>query len=158
MANPNPNPNPNPIPNVKPNPHPHPHPNPNPNPNRNLQAAWRARSGRKEVAIRRARQKKKDGRYDVFRVSDVRHELSMLPQLPSGEGRYSLKKLTSPVGGGGMGGGPGGDMGTLPPRRPKRLAPLGAAGGRLPPLGGDASFPGPLGGHGGGRGLAPITS
>ena len=93
MANPNPNPNPNPIPNVKPNPNPH--PNPNPNPNRNLQAAWRARSGRKEVAIRRARQKKKDGRYDVFRVSDVRHELSMLPQLPSGEGRYSLKKLTS---------------------------------------------------------------
>jgi len=122
-----------------------------------LQAAWRARAGRREVAIRRARQRKKDGRYEVFRVSDVRHELSMLPQLPPSEGRYSLKKL-SPVGGGGMGGGPGGDsMGTLPPRRPKRLAPLGAAG-RLPPLGGDASFQGPLGGHSGGRGLAPITS
>ena len=119
-----------------------------------LQAAWRARSDRKEVAIRRSRQKKKDAKYEVFRVSDVRQELSMLPQLPS-----SLKKL-SPVHGGGMGGGMGGgaggdSMGMPPPRRPPRLAPLGAAG-RLPPLGGGASLP-PLGGNGGGRGLAPIT-
>ena len=119
-----------------------------------LQAAWRARSDRKEVAIRRSRQKKKDAKYEVFRVSDVRQELSMLPPLPS-----SLKKL-SPVHGGGMGGGMGGgaggdSMGMPPPRRPPRLAPLGAAG-RLPPLGGGASLP-PLGGNGGGRGLAPIT-
>tara|TARA_B100000795_G_C22713190_1_gene404408 strand:+ start:97 stop:1083 length:987 start_codon:yes stop_codon:yes gene_type:complete len=123
-----------------------------------LQAAWRGRLDRKEVSIRRSRQKKKDAKYEVFRVSDVRQELSMLPPLPS-----SLKKL-SPVHGGGMGGGMGGgagggtggdSMGMPPPRRPPRLAPLGAAG-RLPPLGAGASLP-PLGGNGGGRGLAPIT-
>ena len=86
------------------------------------------------------------GRYDVFRVNDVRHELSMLPPLPSQQKGFGGIGMGG-GGGGGMGlgsmQGGGGGGGMAPLRKPSRLVPLGQEG-RLPPVG---SLP-PLGGGG----------
>ena len=101
-----------------------------------IQACYRGMKGRKDFERHRQRDgRKKGNRYDVFRVNDVRAELSVLP--PSGSARgggvlSGLGKLPG-LGGGGGGLGPGGPglSGFNAPqmRAPARLAPLGAIGG-----------------------------
>jgi len=89
-----------------------------------IQACFRGMKGRKEFERKQRANAKKGNRYDVFRVGDVRAELSSLPPLGGhggGHGDGMLRKLPGlpEVGGG------------APPsgwptngRRPQRLAPI----------------------------------
>ena len=102
------------------------------------------------------------GRYDVFRVNDVRHELSMQPPLPSQHKRFGGIGMGGGGGGlalGSMQGGGGRGGGMAPPRKPSRLAPLGQEGrlppvGSLPPLGGVSAGGSPAAGGPGMGGLS----
>lgn len=140
-----------------------------------IQACYRGMRGRKDFERHRQRDgRKKGNRYDVFRVNDVRAELSVLPPAnPRGGGLPGLGKLPGLMGGGGGGLGPGGPglsgFNAAPMRAPARLAPLGSIGGpppmggggpgRLPGLpapGGGGNLPGLLGpSASGGSGLRP---
>jgi len=82
-----------------------------------IQSCYRALQGRREYERKLRQNAKKGNRYDVFRVNDVRAELSVLPPLGQNDGVLrKLPGIGDSSGGGSVGFGGG--------RRPQRLAPI----------------------------------
>ena len=94
-----------------------------------IQACYRGMKGRQEFERKQRAGAKKGNRYDVFRVNDVRAELSVLPPVGLGDGM--LRKLpglpANPNPGFGTKPNPGfahAGVGAINTRRPQKLAPI----------------------------------